>query len=324
MKKFFSLVAVVLVIALALTGCGNAASNESGGTDSPSYPTKGITLICNFGAGGSSDLSVRALATAAEKYLSVPITVVNKSGGSGSVGATELANSSNDGYTIGLLSSNAVVLVPHQLDGITYTPDSFDYICTYGQYGYGFVVSAESDLYTIEDIIELAKNTKGGLGIAASGSQQVTAINDLAAAEGVELTHVPYTSGSEIITALLGGHVKVAVSGEAEATSFIESGEVRLIGSATDKRWAVSPDVPTIQEQGYDITLLGYAGIATPAGVDEETITILKDAFSKAVEDQDFIDVMNNLDFAVSYTTGEEFDSFMHEYYDIYKAQFSK
>ena len=135
MKKATRIAALLLSLAmlLALCACGK------GGADTSKYPDGAITMIVNYSAGGGTDLAARALADAASKELGGAITISNVTGGSGTVGVTELANAKADGYTIGVATLSPLALVPHQLE-VTYTPDSFKYICAFGQYGYGIVV----------------------------------------------------------------------------------------------------------------------------------------------------------------------------------------
>lgn len=328
MKKKVILLALTLAFSMLLTACGSSASTPASTSDtstddsteqtaSVDYPKGTITLICPFGAGGSSDLTVRALATAAEKYLGTSITIENVSGASASLGTAQLSTSDPDGYTIGLVTSNSVCLVPHQLDGITYVPDDFKYICTYGQYGYGFVVSADSGIESIDDVIELAKNSKAPLPVAASGASQLLVISDFAEAAGIELEPVTYSSGAEIITDLLGGHIQVAVSGESEATPYIKSGELKLLASTTDQHWSIEPDMETMQELGYEnVIQRGYASLAVPADTPDEIVTILRDAFEQATQDQDYLDVMDNLVFAAVYQDGDWTHDFYVQAYD--------
>lgn len=115
-------------------------------------------MIVNYSAGGGTDLSARAFGDAIAKALGGNITVTNLPGGTGSLGVTELANSKADGYTIGVATLAPLALVPYQLD-VTYTPDSFQYLCAFGQYGYGIVVAKDSPYQTLDDLIEAAKES---------------------------------------------------------------------------------------------------------------------------------------------------------------------
>ena len=163
MKKLSKLFALVLVLALALSLC---ACGSAGGKEYPSGP---ITMIVNYSAGGGTDLAARALGDAAAEVLGTAITVSNVTGGSGTVGVTELANSKADGYTIGVATLSPLALVPWQLE-VTYTPDSFKYICAFGQYGYGIVVAKDSPYQTLEDLIAAAK--EGTVNYGATGYPQ--------------------------------------------------------------------------------------------------------------------------------------------------------
>ncbi|MDP3387776.1 MAG: tripartite tricarboxylate transporter substrate binding protein [Eubacteriales bacterium] len=321
MKRKISLFLVISLIIMILGGCNNTPATpttQAGGetTQAPKidYPTKAITIICNYGAGGGTDLATRALAQAMERILGQPITVENKAGGSGTLGIIETMNRANDGYTIGVLTAAPLTIVPHQME-VPFTPEDFDYIGTFGQYGYGIAVKADSPYQSIADIVALAKASSGPLAYSASGYPQPFAMNAIGEKEGIEFTYAPYASASEVLTAVLGGHIQVAVGGQAEITQFMKSGELRLLAAAGESRWETAPEVPTLLELGYDVALRSYMGLGLPSGVDPQIAAILQDAFSKAVEDEQFLQVMRNMNFMISYTTGEEYKEFLARTY---------
>ena len=114
------------------------------GAASADFPEREITVIVNYGAGGATDLSTRTLARAMESHLGVPLNVVNRSGGSGTVGPTTLANSSNDGYTIGVTSFSPLAIQPN-LREVPFTLDDFDVLAATGRFRYGLAVRADSE-----------------------------------------------------------------------------------------------------------------------------------------------------------------------------------
>lgn len=300
-KVCFFIVALLCLCLLTslTTGC-------SSGGEKAKYPEGPITLIVNYGGGGGTDITARALAKAAEKHLGVPITVVNKTGGVGTTGIVEMLNKKADGYTIGVVTYSPVAIVPHQMT-VPYTPEDFDYICAYGQYKYGLVVKSDSPYQTVEDLIEAARKSENGLSYAASGYPQPFIYEKLSKLEGVKFVHVPTTSGTETNTMLLGGHVESAVAVMSDIKPFIESGEMRLLASVSADRLDIAPDVPTLKEMGYGIEINSYMGLAAHKDVPDDRIEILRNAFAKAFEDEEFQDVMKRTQIPAKYFSGEEY-----------------
>lgn len=306
MKKLSKIFALVLVLALALSlcACGNAGGKE--------YPSGPITMIVNYSAGGGTDLAARALGDAAAEVLGTALTVSNVTGGSGTVGVTELANSKADGYTIGVATLSPLALVPWQLE-VTYTPDSFKYICAFGQYGYGIVVAKDSPYQTLEDLIAAAK--EGTVNYGATGYPQPFTMDDLAALTGASFNFVSYASTTDLITDVLGGFVPFAMCDQASFASYVKSGDMRLLASATDKRWEVAPEVQTLQEMGYDTTCNSFMGLCVPAETPDEVVAKLRDAFAQASENAAYKEILTNCNLTWAYMTGEEYETLVREMY---------
>ncbi len=301
-KKLFA----ALALCATLCTCAFAA-----------FPDKPITVICNYGAGGGTDLITRSLAAKVEKILGVPVNVINKVGGSGTLGIIETKKQKNDGYTIGVLTLAPLAIVPHQIK-VPYVPEDFDYICAFGQYGYGLIVKADSPYMTTKDLVEEARKTPGGLGFSASGYPQPFAMADIAEKEGVRFNYIPVQSGAEAATAVIGGHVKCSLITQSDAIPYVKSGQVRLLASASNMRWADAPDVSTLQEQGYDTALVSYLGLGVPKGVPADRLAILIEAFKKALDDEEITVVMKRLNIPKTYAPGEVFAKTASEKYIEY------
>ena len=306
MKKATKIIALLLCLTMvfALAACG--------GSKQAKYPSSAITMIVNYSAGGGTDLAARALADAAAKELGGTITVSNVTGGSGTVGVTEMANSKNDGYTIGVATLSPLALVPHQLE-VTYTPDSFEYICAFGQYGYGIVVAKDSPYQTLDDLIADAK--KETLNFGATGYPQPFTMADLGEMTGASFNYVNYPKTADLITDVLGGFVPFAMCDRASFAPYVKSGDMRLLASAIDKRWEEAPDVPTLQEMGYDTVCNSYMGLCAPAGIPEDVLQQLRDAFAKASEDATYKEILTNSNLTWAYMTGDEYETLVRDMY---------
>lgn len=299
----------IKVIALGfivLCGIPNAARAE--------FPDKPITLIVPWAAGGSTDQTARVLAKAAEQYLGQTIIVENKPGASTTLGMADLARSKPDGYTVGVLSSTAY-LIPLQGRKVPYDPiKSFSFISYYGDNLIGIAVLKEKPWQTLKDLIEDGKKRRGQItyGTAGIGTTQHLLTESLQLQSGAKFVHIPQKGSAGSIPALLGGHVDFITETSVWAP-FIESGQVRLLAVNTAKRASGYPNVPTLQELGYN-SLRSVQAIIAPANVPEKTRMRLETAFRKALSDTKFQQTMQRLRMEVVDLSGAEVKSLVeHE-----------
>lgn len=289
--------AVLLVIAATLVAAASAARAE--------YPERPITMIVPWAPGGSTDLTGRALAQAAEKILGQPIVIVNKPGAATMLGMTELAGAKPDGYTIGTLSSTTYM---HPLRGrqVSYDPlKSFTYISYYGDNLIGVAVLADSKWKTLTDLIADGKANPGKLkyGNAGVGTTQHLTTEKIQLESGAKFTFVPQKGSAEAVAALLGGHLDFITEVSVWAPH-VEAGKVRLLAVTTPKRSEGFPEVPTVFELGFE-SLRSVQAIIGPAGVPEPIRAKLEDAFRKGMADPGFVAVMKKLHMVVVDGTGE-------------------
>ncbi len=298
-KKWVALIVCVFFAAALVAGCG-------GGQKAEKYPTKPITMYINYGAGGSTDLSARSLAKAAEKHLGVSIVAVNKPGANGVTGVTELKNAPNDGQTIGVITFASVAIIPNQTK-VPYTPDDFEGIIAYGQYQYCVAVKADSPYKSIADLSKAAKAKPDGLSYSASGYPQPFVPNAIGKKDGCKFRYVNFKSGTEVMTALIGGHVDFTVVTTGDLLPFLKSKEVRVLAAAGEKRMPEAPEAPTLKELGYDIAIVSWLGLGAPAGISKDKLNVLREAFKKAAEDPEFIKTMNTVNLPPTNVSGDDF-----------------
>ena len=280
------------------------------------FPSKPITLICQFSAGGTTDLSLRVLSSLASAELGVPINVVNKTGGGGVIGYTFLMNSKPDGYTIGGFGGGASAVAPRVSDVAFSIKRDFDYIIKYGEYFFSSVIRVDSPWETLNDLIKYAKEHPGQIKYSASGINASTYLltESLAKESGIEIVHVPQAGGSAAIAALLGGHIDMATC--AEGIGGVKSGQLRMLVQYSEVKHKDFQDVPTAIELGFDLGLDNSFGIAGPKGIPEDRKQILHDAFKKAQEHEAFKILMDRLELISSYGDGAYFESLMFKYDD--------
>jgi len=277
---------------------GNAAADG--------YPSRPITLICPWPAGGSTDTHLRKLAELASRHLGQPVIVENKPGAGGMLGPAGMAlNAAPDGYTISQLTINAV-RQPH-LQKVDYDPlKDFTYIIGVSGYTFGVVVKSDSSFKTLDDLVAYAKANPGKLsyGSTGIGTSPHLLMEDLASKAGIQLLHVPFKGNADSTQALLGGHVMV----QSDSTGwgkFVDAGTFRLLVTFGEQRtrW----NAPTAKELGYDVVSYSPYGIAGPKGMDPKIVKILHDAFKKAMDEPEHHKILQSLDQISWYKSSEDY-----------------
>ncbi len=273
------------------------------------YPTKPITFILPYPAGGSTDLTTRALANAARKFLGQPIIIENKPGGGATVGPTLLMNKPPDGYTIGLVTSG--LTIAYHMGKLSFNPsEDVTHIMRWGGYLFGIAVRSDAQWKTIQEFIHFSKENPGKVTYASVGvgTSPHLAMEELALAAGVEWVHIPSKGGAETNTALLGGHVD-AVSGSS-GLQLVDAGKFRLLATFGEQRAERYPQVPTLKEIGYPVTSTSPLGIIGPKDMPKPVIARLHDAFKSAMEDTDFQSMMKKFDMPLLYLNTEDYTRF--------------
>ena len=277
------------------------------------YPTKPITLIIPFPAGGSADLTARALANAAKKYLGEPIICENRPGGGGTVGPSLIVTRPPDGYAIGQITGAATIA--YHMGKLNFNPtDDLTYITRYGSYLYGLVVRADAPWKTIQEFIQYSKQNPAKVSYASSGvgTPVHLAMEELAVITGAQWVHVPYKGVAESNSALLGGHVDAA-SESSGWVPLVDAGKFKLLATYGEKRSTRYPHVPTLKDCGYDMVAAGPIGLMGPKGLPKPILKKLDDAFKKAMDDPEFQEVMKKFDFAMAYLNPEDYEKFIRQ-----------
>jgi tripartite-type tricarboxylate transporter receptor subunit TctC len=278
------------------------------------YPVKPITLIVPWPAGGSTDISMRAIADAASKHLGQPIVVDNKAGGSGTVGpATMAAAAKPDGYTLSQIPISVFRLPIMQKT--TWDPlKDFTYVVHVTGYTFGVTANAESQFKKWQDVIDFAKQNPGKVTYATpgAGTSLHIGMEQIAAKAGVKFTHVPFKGGAETNAAVLGGHTTL----QADSSGWkplVEAGKLRLLMIWTAERSKNYPGAPTLKELGYPFVFDSPFGIAGPKGMDAKIVAKLHDAFKKAVEDPAVQETLAKYDMVANYKNTEDYRKFVAE-----------
>jgi tripartite-type tricarboxylate transporter receptor subunit TctC len=279
------------------------------GAMAQSYPTKPITMIVPWPAGGSTDVAMRALSEAASKHLGQPIVIDNKAGASGTLGpATMAATAKPDGYTIAQMPITVMRLPLMQKVSFD-AEKSFTYIVHLTGYTFGITTKADGPFKTWKDVVDFAKANPGKVTYATpgAGTSLHIGMEQIADAAGIKLTQVPFKGGAETGAAVLGGHTTL----QADSTGWkplVEAGQLRLLAIWTANRSKVWPEVPTLKELGYPFVFDSPFGIAGPKGMDPKIVAILHDAFKKALEEPAVIATLERYDMVPRYLNTDDYN----------------
>jgi tripartite-type tricarboxylate transporter receptor subunit TctC len=269
------------VVAIAATGTVAQAQDK--------WPSKPITYIVPFGAGGTTDVLARLVTMKAGPALGTTFVIENKPGAGGSTGSDLTAKAPPDGYTIqgGTISSHAinVSLYPK----LPYDPvKNFQPITLIGSMPNVLVVRADSPYKSLQDVIVAARNKPGSINYASSGngtSQHLSGVF-FEQMTGGKMVHVPYKSSAESLNALLSGQgADVIFENLAPALPHIKAGKLRALGVTSEKRSSTVPEVPAIAEALPGFGIVSWQAIFAPAGVPQPVVEKLSGEMIKAIND---------------------------------------
>lgn len=319
MKRIVSLILCLLMI-FSLAACSSETPTEpktdtsapAENTDSSKEekepeawkPTSTVNVIVGFAAGGGMDSLARAVA----QYIDLDgqsMYVTNVEGGGGNIGGMEAYHSDNDGYTLyfGSPQANACNYLS---GGLTENlNEEMVYVACLAEDVNVLTVGADSPYESFEDVVAAAQANPGAISIASvgSGNSMEASAADVWLQAGVEFTYVPYDSASKSRTAVLGGHSDLLWSQLAEAKSYIDSGELRILGIAADERVSFYPDCPTFKELGVDTTSAISRSVMLPPETDEAIARYYDEKLHEVFENPDFQAVVQDtLGYVLIYT----------------------
>jgi tripartite-type tricarboxylate transporter receptor subunit TctC len=298
------------VATVALTAMGGAPAEAA-------YPERPITLIVPWGAGGGTDATGRILASMMENELGVPVSVVNRTGGSGVVGHSAIATAAPDGYTLGVVTVEIGMMHWQGLTDLTY--EDYTPLALYNADAAGLQVRSDSEWASAQDVLDAVKANPGqhkasGTGqggiwhLALAGMLQEAGIAPDAA------PWVPSQGAAPGLQDLVAGGVDIVTCSVPEAQALLEAGRVKSLAVMSEERNPAFPDVPTLKEAtGLGWTVAAWRGIAGPKGLPQEVSDKLVPLLQQIWESQEFRDFMAQRGFGVVWRDPEGFHQWMAE-----------
>jgi tripartite-type tricarboxylate transporter receptor subunit TctC len=255
------------------------------------YPTRPITLLVPYAAGGGNDAMARIAADKMSRTLGQQIVVENRGGAGGTLATRDAARAAPDGYTLVIGGTGTLAIDPALYKNVGYDPrKDFAPVGLIAKSALVILVNPALPVYSVKDLIALAKKEPGQINYASAGVGSGIHLGTVyfASVADIDITHIPYKGSAPALTDLIGGHVSIYFSSLPPAIGLVKDGKVRAIAVTDTKRSPLFPDVPTVAEQGlpgYEAVL--HYGIVAAAGTPRPIVAKLNAALRQAVTSPD-------------------------------------
>jgi tripartite-type tricarboxylate transporter receptor subunit TctC len=288
------------------------------------YPSQPIQMVITLAPGDTLDLTGRAISAEMAKVLNTSVIPLNKTGGAGTVGADFVAKGKKDGYTILYINSNIIYSYAANPQNVPYNPfQDLEPLCLAVSVPLLLAVQPESPWKSFQELVSYMKQNPGkirgsstGVGSVGHFGYEVVRLET-----GAEINMIPYKGASPGLTALLGGHVELAIPSFALVLPQLQAGKVRIL--LTSKKIPDYPQIPTLTQLGYkrDMSSVWF-GFFVPAGVPEASKKVLASALEKSIKSADVAKTLQTLGALEDYKPAGEFKKAMTEEYDLVKNLF--
>lgn len=281
------------VAATALAGVGPALAQA--------WPSKPVKFIVPFAPGSATDQISRAFAAKVSESIGQPVVVENKPGVNGMLGAAEVAKAAPDGYTILIGTNSTNAALKSLMKSLPYDQDTaFAPVAFLGQVPLIVAINNDVPVKTLKELVDLAKSKPPGhITFASASTSQLVSSEMLASMAGIKMTNVPFRSGPDAMTNLIGGQVMMFTADLAVMVPQVKGGKVRGLAVTSTKRAAAVPDLPTVNEaMGWkDYELIAYFAAFAPAGTPADIVNKLNAAFNAAAASKEIVEKFAPLGF---------------------------
>lgn len=298
-------IALVTVLMLfAIHGCAEEEAEEV-------YPSKPITVIVPSSPGGGFDIAARAFVASAGEYFGVPLNIKNVPGAAFTIGATELARSDADGYTLFIAVDSIWFLAPLLMD-LEYDYDSVQHIGSIARFPQGISVYGGSEWESFDDLLEYVKENPGEVRFGYSDISQELQITRMIREGGYEFVPVAMDTGSAVFTALAGGHIDVGIGGVAPQIALHDSGNIRLLLT-----WAVTEEdavagVPLVEKDYPEFATYldpfreAWVSMQAPLGLPEDRLQFIEEQIYEVTQDEGYRAMIRRLEYSPDWSSSEE------------------
>ncbi|MGE0310744.1 MAG: Bug family tripartite tricarboxylate transporter substrate binding protein [Lautropia sp.] len=311
-RRAIRAVAVLAAAATVLAAGGPAFAQA--------WPAKPIRLVVPYAPGGATDIIGRATATELTRLLGQPVTVDNRPGAGGNLGAELVANSPPDGYTMLVSASSLHGITPFLYSKLRYDPNKdLAPVIVLASFANVLVVNKNVKANTVGELIDLIKAAPDRFAFASSGSGSTIHMSGemfKGQAKLPSLVHVPYKGSGPAITDLIGGQVQLMFDNIPSAVGHVRAGTLKALATTGAKRSRTFPDLPTMKEAGLpDYEATAWFGIVVPAGTPADVVARINEAGQKAVQSPEFVKRMGDLGYDVVGGTSAQMASMIQDEY---------
>jgi tripartite-type tricarboxylate transporter receptor subunit TctC len=283
------------------------------------YPNKIVTMVNPFGPGGGVDITFRPIIDILPDYLGQKIIMSHKPGAAGATAAVFVTKAKPDGYTLLAGSPTVVTILPVAYTQ-PYSPDDFVAVGTFAKAMSTLSVRPDAPWKTLGDFVADAKKNPqkfkfSTAGIMCTAHFFMESLNHTA---GIKTVHIPFTSDVAAITATMGGHTDIAAAQITSVLPHYSSGTLRVLAVSDDVRCKYMPDVPTLKEVGYDVSMNLWFGILAPKGTPRGIVDKLSAALKKGFEDHKIQPLMERLGLVPFLTSPEEMEKILRQEKEFY------
>lgn len=304
-------------VAALVAAAGVSAMAGPAFAQAENWPTKPITIVVAYPAGGGTDTTVRAMTEIMSEKLGQPILVQNVGGAGGGVAAAQVAQAEPDGYTLLATNSTSVTLAP-LVQEAPYSMESFEPVALMGEFQNAYFTGPNAPYDTLDELVEFAKKE----GRAIKGASQLAldrlVMKYIANQRGVEYIPVPVQGGSGSVQAVLSGDVDVAFSGGSWAP-IVEAGDAKALFAASYEPLKMAPDLATMKDLGFDFGTTAFIPLYAPAGTPEDVIQEIAAAAEAAVNGEMAQNVGQQRFMDMTFRGPEEAEELLENEHEVYQ-----
>jgi tripartite-type tricarboxylate transporter receptor subunit TctC len=279
------------------------------------FPSKSITIVSPFAAGGPSDTIARTMAQKLSDALAVSVIVENRGGVGATLGTAYVAHAPADGYTLLIAGQSSLAFAPHLYKKLSYDPlKDFSPISNVALAPYALIVKSSMPAQSPAELIKLGLSQPGRYTFATSGAGSVShlAMGMLSAVTGLDALQVPYKGMTPAVASILAGDVDMMFADLGSVDAFVRSGKLRVLAVSGRSRSALMPGLPTLMELGYkDLVAEGRFGFLAPVGTPRETVAKLHDILAQASQSPPVKERFASIGYEATTDTPEQFLALM-------------
>ncbi len=271
---------------------GAAAAAAAPAALANSFPNGPFRIIVPFGAGSATDQGARNIAEGLNRAFGVPAVVENKPGANGAIAADIAAKAKADGQTIFVCSNTAAASNVAMMKSLPYDPvKDFEPVTMIGRAPVFLIVNPKIEAQTAQDFVALCKRQPGKINFGSGSASTRISGELLKARTGIDMVHVPYKSTPAALQDTMAGHVQMCFADPVTSLPQVKAGTVRCLGVGTNGRYRLTPDIPTLIEQGIpDFELMTWTAVFLPKGVPPTAFTALREAIIKTITDPTYVE----------------------------------